>query len=315
MKARFLIIGIIIGTVLFTIYGVWDFTDHQKKTFQYSTDYDDLLVRNVDMAVYKTVENHPDQNCFVLSSTMLGQFPDDFLDDLKRAAEEEFHDSPQVYPPGVYSGYGMTTKKETALELLSQYRFNETKNVFSDNISQIPDYQYNFDCFFEHENKQYMLRLSFQNQLSDGNYVNVNFTKNSGFPYIENPNITVFYGGFNSTVLFRNNLDEDVILYSYDPVINSIDADDGDVYENRFVKTLNESEIRIPPGKFFSYYFIPYEDKYDEPITYTVKPFNLQGSVTVKPYPRCMTETSKITVQLSQSISQVSKLSARRILV
>ena len=237
---------------------------------------------------------HPDQNCFVLSSKEIEQFPDDFLNNLKSASEEEFHDSPQIYPPGVYSGYGMTAKKEVALNLLTNYKFNETKTVFSENIISIPDAQYTFDCFFEYKDKQFMLRLSFQNQLSDGNFVNVNFTKSSGIPHMENQHITVFYGGFNSTVLFHNKMDEDVILYSNDPVINSVD--DGGVYENRFVKTLNEFETVIPPGKFFSYRFSPYEDKSDEPISYVVKPFNLQGSVTVKPYPRCMTENEVMSL-------------------
>ncbi|MCV0392806.1 MAG: hypothetical protein K5790_05860 [Nitrosopumilus sp.] len=290
MKTRLLLSFTIIGIALFTVYGIWNSTDTQKQTFQYLVDYDDLLVRSVGMSVYKTVENHPNQDCFQLSSQEVEKFPDDFLDDLKSASEEEFHDSPQIYPPGVYTGYGMTVKKEVALDLLTKYNFNETKTVFSDNIASMPDAQYQFDCFFEYEDKQYMLRISFQNQISDGNFVNVNFTQNSGFPHIENQHITVFYGGFNSTVLFHNNLDEDVILYSNDPVVNFIDADDGDVHENRFAKTLNEFETVIPPGKFFSYYFSPYDDKNNEPISYVVKPFDLQGSVTVKPYPRCMTE-------------------------
>lgn len=289
MKTRLLIIvGIGMLVFGFTIYGVWNFTDSQKETFQYSADYDDLLVRNVDMAVYKTVENHPNQNCFKLSPKEIEKFPNDFLDNMKSAADEEFNDS-QIYPPGVYTGYEMTAKKEDSLNLLKTYQFNETKTVFSENIASIVDPQYHFDCFFEYEDRQYMLRLTFQNQIFDGNFVNVNFTKNSGYPQIKNQNITVFDGGFNSTVLFHNNLDENVILYSDDPIINSIDIDDGDIHENRFVKTIRESETVIPPGKFFSYRFSSHADKYDAPITYLVKPFNLEGSVTVKPYPRCMT--------------------------
>ena len=184
----------------------------------------------------------------------------------------------------------MSVKKDLALELVKKYEFNATKQVYDQNILFIPDYRYHFDCFFEYEDQQYMLRVVFKQQLNYGNFVNVNITRNDfGIPHIINDEITVIWGGFNSTVLFHNNLDQEIILSSDDPIVISV-QDDGDIIENRFVKKLSDSEMVIPPGKFFSYLFSPYRDKNAAPIGYTIKPFNLEGSVTVKPYPRCMTE-------------------------
>lgn len=257
----------------------------------YDVEYDDLVTRDVGMSVYKTIENHPHQNCFMLSPKDLKKFPYDFPDNLKSASEEKFHENPQIYPPGVYTGYGMSAKKDLVFGLVKKYDFNATSQVFTDNIASMPDPHYNFDCFFDYNDQQYLLRLEFKQQLYDGNFVNVNVTRNNlGIPQIINNDIVVFSGGFNSTVLFHNNLDTEIILFSDEPVVNFVDEDDGDIHENRFAKKLFDFEMVIPPGKFFSYHFSPHEDKYDLPIKYTVKPFNLEGSVTVKPYPRCMTE-------------------------
>ena len=287
---EYAVIGII-GFLAFIVIIIALSEESQTETVDNEINYDDLIIRYVSMAVYKTLANHPNQNCFTLLPQDLRKFPDDFLDNLKMAEEEQFHDDPQIYPPGVYSGYGMDVKKEFALELVKKYEFNLTTQVFAQNILSLPDSRYLFDCFFEYEDKQYMLRIIFEQQLRyDGNLVNVNITRNDfGAPQLINDDIVVFYGGFNSTVLFHNNLDSEIILFSNDPIVNSIDEDDGDIHENRFVKTLSEFETGIPPGKFFSYHFSPYDDKYDAPISYMIKPFNLEGQVTVKPYPRCMT--------------------------
>jgi len=268
-----------------------DLTIRESFKEKYDVEYADLVTRDVSMSVYKTVEDHPRQNCFTLLSEDLKRFPDDFPDNLKSAAEEKFHEDPQIYPPGVYTGYGMSAKKDLVLELVKKYNFNATRQAFTDNIASMPDYQYHFDCFFDYGGQQYMLRLEFNQQLRDGNFVNVNVTRNNfGIPQLINNDIIVFYGGFNSTVLFHNNLDTEIILSSNEPVVNFVDKDDGDIHESRFAKTLSDFEMVIPPGKFFSYYFSSYQDNYDLPIRYTVKPFNLEGSVTVKPHPRCMTE-------------------------
>jgi|CXWL01.1.fsa_nt_gi hypothetical protein len=268
-----------------------DLTITESFKEKYDVEYADLVTRDVSMSVYKTIEDHPRQNCFTLLPEDLKKFPDDFPDNLKSATEEKFHEDPQTYPPGVYTGYGMSVKKDLIMDLVKKYNFNATRQVFADNIASMPDYQYHFDCFFDYDSQQYMLRLEFKQQLSDGNFVSVNITRNNlGIPQIINKDIIVFHGGFNSTVLFHNNLDTEIILSSNDPIVNFVDNDDGDVHENRFVKTLSDFEMVIPPEKFFSYYFSPHEDKYDLLIRYTVKPFNLEGSVTVKPYPRCMTE-------------------------
>ena len=265
--------------------------DTSHTTFDYDVDYDDLIVRDVSMAVYKTVHEHPEKSCFTLSSDDLNIFPSEFLDDLNSAAQEEFRKDPQIHPPGVYTGYGMTVKKDIALDLVKKHNFNGTQNISTENIASISDSEYLFDCFFGYGGKQYMLRLEFRQQLHDGNFVNVNVTKNSlGIPHILNDDVVVFYGGFNSTVLFHNNLDTEITLFTDEPTVNFVDEDDGDIHENRFAKTLNDFETTIPPGKFFSYYFSPYKDKNDLPISYGIKHFNLEGTVTVKPYPRCMTE-------------------------
>lgn len=162
---------------------------------KYGIDYDGLVVRNADASVYKTVRNHPNQNCFTLTDDMLNDFPDGFLEDLKSATEEEFHTDPQIYPPGIYTGYAMLADKDFALDFVKKYDFNATKQVFSDNIAAIPDEEYQFDCFFDYYDNQYMLRLKFEQQLHDGNFINVNITRNDqGMPIIINDNITVYSG-------------------------------------------------------------------------------------------------------------------------
>ncbi len=291
MNTRILIILIVLTVVIISAFFIISNDNTLQTTLDYDAEFDDLVVRDVRMAVFKTVHEHPNQNCFTLYSDDLNRFPDEFLDDLNSASKEEFHEDPQIHPPGVYTGYGMTVKKDLVLDLVKKYNFNETRNVSTYNIASLSDSQYLFDCFFDYNDKQYMLRLEFQPQLHDGNFVNVNVTKNdSGIPHIINDNIVVFYGGFNSTVLFHNDLDTEITLFTDEPTVNSVDEDDGDIHENRFAKTLSDFETIIPPGKFFSYYFSPYNDKNDLPISYGIKPFNLEGTVTVKPYPRCMTE-------------------------
>ncbi|GKS67067.1 hypothetical protein YTPLAS73_06140 [Nitrosarchaeum sp.] len=291
MKTKLLMISIILSVVIISAFFIIPNDNTSQTTFDYDADFGDLVVRDVRMAVYKTVDSHPNQNCFTLSSDDLNRFPDEFLDDLNSAAQEEFHEDPQIHPPGVYTGYSMTVKKDLVLDLVKKYNFNETRNVSTDNIASLPDSQYFFDCFFDYDEKQYMFRLEFQPQMHDSNFVNVNVTKNdSDIPHIINNNIVVFYGGFNSTVLFHNDLDTEITLFTDEPTVNSVDENDGDIHENRFAKTLSDFETIIPPGKFFSYYFSPYKDKNDLPISYGIKPFNLEGTVTVKPYPRCMTE-------------------------
>ncbi len=295
MKTNLLIIiGIVLtSAVIGTIFAIFmiSYDNTPQTTFDYDVDYDDLVVRDVSMIVYKTVNDHPGKSCFTLSSDDLNRFPDDFLDDLNSAAQEGLREDPQIYPPGVYTGYGMNAEKNLVLDLVTKYNFSETQNVSTDNIASIPDSEYLFDCFFDYDGKQYLLRLEFQQQLHDGNFANVNVTKNSlGIPHILNEDIVVFHGGFNSTVLFHNNLNTEITLFTHEPTVNFVDEDDGDIHENRFAKTLSDFETIIPPGKFFSYYFSPHKDKNDLPIRYMIKPFDLEGTVTVKPYPRCMTE-------------------------
>ncbi len=263
---------------------------------KYGIEYDELLVRDTSTSVYKTVQNHPDQNCFTLNDDMLNDFPDEFSEDLERATEEEFHNDPQIYPPGVYTGYGMESDKDFALDFVKKYDFNATTQAFSDNIASIPDKQYRFDCFFDYSDKQYMLRLEFEQQIHDGNFINVNVTRNDqGIPTIINNDIAVYSGGFNSTVLFHNKLDSDIVLSTNEPVVYMVDQD-GDIYENTFAKTLTEFEQVIPPEKFFAYYFASHREKTNQPITYTVEPFGLKGSVTLKQYPHCMTEDQVISL-------------------
>ena len=270
--------------------------DSPEEIDRYGIDYDELVVRDARAAVYKTVQNNVDQDCFTLTNDMLDGFAEDFLQDLKSAGEEEFHSDPQIYPPGVYSGYGMQIDKDYALDFVKKYSFNATTQVFSDNIASIPDKQYRFDCFFDYSGKQFMLRITFEQQLHDGNFVNVNVTKNNqGIPTLINDNVTVYGGGFNSTILFHNKLDSYIVLSSDEPIVYHID-EDGDIYENTFAKTLSEFEQAIPPEKFFSYYFAAHREKINQPITYVIEPYGLKGSITLKQYPRCMTESEVVSL-------------------
>ena len=122
MKTRLLIL-VISGIVLFSvIFFSVSQNSYNNLVFDYDEiEYDDLITRDVSLAVYKTVENHPEQNCFILLPEDLKNFPGEFFDDLNWATEEPFREDPQIYPPGVYSGYAMSVKKDLALELVKKY--------------------------------------------------------------------------------------------------------------------------------------------------------------------------------------------------
>jgi hypothetical protein len=104
----------------------------------------------------------------------------------------------------------------------------------------------------------------------------VNFTKdNNGMPIVENQNIVVYTGGFNSSVIFVNKLDHDIALINDGP----------DSSDELYIEKL----VMIPAGKMWSNYFRNWSVQGDVVYKYFVKPDNLSGTITEKQYPRCMT--------------------------
>lgn len=122
---------------------------------------------------------------------------------------------------------------------------------------------------------------------NNGKITFVNFTKNNGIPKIENQNIRVYQGGFNSTVVFENQLDYDIVLVNDGQKIKKDDL-------------MIDKEILIPKGKRWSFLFNidNFEQDTDSSkyprssaiFQYHTEPDNLKGIITVKLHPECMTE-------------------------
>jgi tetratricopeptide (TPR) repeat protein len=203
--------------------------------------------------------------------------------------------------PSFYTRLDSTMKTSLALETIEKYDFTPTA-IHTYSNKSIPDMAYHFDCPVDYENKQIMLRIMFESHFLDSIPVYVNVTRNElGIPTLTNHNITVFAGGVNSTVLFQNDLDKEITVRSTDPANYQRNQNDRfyraeTLSENHFAKITNEDKIRIPLGKAFSYHFSSFGNPNNTPLNYTISPSNVQGTITVIPYPDCASLDDIFTV-------------------
>ncbi len=301
MKTKFEIsiivaVGLLAATTLYFI--STDIDNQVVNTFKYeSVEYDDLVSRNARLGLYAVPENYEKQTCFSISKDNIVAYPLDFLvdhiEDTSRIREDvEFSDT----PPEFYTRFDTDIKTSLALEMIKAYDFDAVRIPTDNNVGKIPDTAYHFDCLFEYEDEQMMVRIMFESHFWENMPAYVNTTRNDvGLPTLTNDNIRVFDGGINSTVIFHNNLNREITLRSTDP-INYQRNEDGRYYnlqeperlfENKFSKITNDEKITIPPGKSFSYHFSSWNTPYGIPLNYTITPTNLKGTVTVMPYYNC----------------------------
>jgi len=300
MKAKFDISIIVAVGVLvaITLYFISTDVDNQViNAFKYeSIEYDDLVSRNARLGLYAVPENYEKQTCFSISKDN-ASYPLDFLaehiEETSRIREDiKFSD----IPPKFYTRFDTDIKTSLALEMIKAYDFDAVRIATDNNVVKIPDTAYYFDCPFEYEDEQMMLRVMFESHFWENMPAYVNVTRNDiGIATLTNDNIRVFDGGINSTVIFHNNLNKEIALRSTDPINYPRDKDDRyydlqepeRLFENKFSKITNEEKIIIPPGKSFSYHFSSWSTPYDIPLNYTITPTNLRGTITVMPYYDC----------------------------
>jgi len=252
--------------------------------------------KSVKLGLYAVPENYEKQICFSISENNLTnsqKILSEHIDEISDILEDVgFSDT----PPQFYTRFDTSVKNSFALEMIKNYDFDVTIIETNNNVGKIPDKLYYFDCPFEYENEHMMLRIMFESHFWENMPVFVNVTRNDfGVPTLTNSDITVFVGGINSTVLFQNNLDEEITLRSIDSV--DYQRNENDRYydqkkperlsENKFAKITNEDKIIIPSGKAFSYHFSNWSNPHSTPLNYTITPSNLKGSITVIPYYDC----------------------------
>ena len=300
MKTKFeisiiVVVGLLVATTMYFI-----FTDEDNQsinTFKYeSIEYDDLVSRNARLGLYAVPENYEKQTCFSIHKDN-ALYPLNFLaehlaETAKIREDVEFSDT----PPEFYTRFDTDIKTSLALEMINAYDFDAVRIPTDNNVGKIPDNAYYFDCPFEYEDEQLMLRVLFESHFWEDMPAYVNVTRNDfGVVTLSNDDIRVLDGGINSTVIFYNNLNREISIKSTDPI--NYQRNEGDRYhnlqeperlfENRFSKITNEEKITIPPGKLYSYHFSSWGTPYDTPLNYTITPTNLKGTITVVPYYNC----------------------------
>ena len=187
-------------------------------------------------------------------------------------------------------GFGKTIKAKDALDFLQKYKFNLTKEETSKNIEKISDTKYSFECDVVYDGIQYHIVFDFEPLYpSHENFVQVEIAEDDfGNIRVSTPDITVYHT-FNSTVVFKNNLNYDITLSR---------QDDDDSIHSRGVDFKN---ITIPEGQSWSYMLRTWNLD-DESHTrssqfdYVIQPDNLQGTILVKNYPQCMTQTEVLSL-------------------
>ena len=298
MKSRFelsiiVIIGLLVIAILYFVFS----DNEQISVFKYkSVEYDDLVSRQAKLGLYAVPENYEKQICFSIpnDNAIDSQvFLSEYIDEISDIREDiKFSDT----PPEFHTRFDTQVKTSLALEMIDLYDFDATVIDTYNNVGKIPDRLYYFDCPFEYEDEQMMLRILFESHFWENMPVYVNATRNNiGIPTLTNDNITVFVGGINSTVLFQNNFEREITIRATDPVNYQRNENDRyfdlqepeRLFENKFVKITNEDKITIPPGKAFSYHFASWGNPHSIPLNYTISPSDLKGTVTVIPYYDC----------------------------
>jgi hypothetical protein len=261
----------ITAIILLIIYN----TPPKSEFSSYDSKYAQLVLLVPGATMARTKDIAP-KTCFDVTDDTLSQFSRQFRNALQNASQASENDVwDDSFLPPHHEEYLISNSNPEALGFLGKYNFTENKSP-SGVFNQITYYFFSYKCLFNYHNKQYVIWFEFH--VPVGPYdkqAYVNFTAvNLGGATITNPSITV-YANFNSTVIFNNQLNHDVVLtftslvptayYGYEP-----------------------NNIRIPAGQSlpyilhdFSHNTINY-NTHSVTYEYLVEPDNLQGSVTVR---------------------------------
>ena len=299
MHNRVLIIAGIFAVIVISLVVITISKNHNVSDnfFQYDVEYNNLSTRNTFVSVHIAVEPFTDKVCYDITDDEFENFPSN-LQELMISTREEIVPPEQISQydkerfffedVGYFDGNGGAIPSRDALEFLKKYdSFKLTEKFTNQNIRHLDDESYSFECDVIYNNHQYRLSFSFEPLYpSWENFVVLNVTKNPfGTPIILNSDAVV-YTSFNATVLFANNLDHDITLSRQEGMIQ----DRGGSFD----------EIVIPAGQSWPYTLRTWNlnDENMEPefflgvpFNFEIQPGNLFGKVTVKNYPRCMTET------------------------
>ena len=285
---------------------------------QYDVEYNNLSTRNSFVSVHIATEPFTDKICFNVTDDEFKNFPSE-LQELMISTREEIilpeqisqYDKERFFFEEVsyFDGSGGAIPSRDALEFLNKYdSFNLTEKFTNQNIRHLDDDSYSFECDVTYNDHQYRLSFHFEPLYpSWENFVILNITKNQfGMPIIQNPDAVV-YTSFNATVLFANNLDHDITLSRQEGIIQDrgISFDEMVIPAGQswpyMMRTWNLNDENKAPGYFL-----------EVPFNYEIQPGDLFGKVTVKNYPRCMTEIgSNITLCSGQCTSKISSIPAR----
>ena len=260
-------------------------------------EYDTLLTRLVTVSSSVSTQNHPSKICHDMSDKEFQRFPKPLIATMSDARSEliSYKESEQ-YTLNLSSddeslyldAYGKTIKAKDALDFLQKYEFNLTKEETSRNIEKIPNTKYTFECDFLYDGIQYHVEFDFEPLYpSHENFVQVEITEDDfGKSKISSPEIVVYHT-FNSTVVFKNNLDHDIVLSRQDGNIHS--------------RGVDFKKVTIPEGQSWSHMLRTWNLDNESHIrsaqfSYVIEPDDLQGEILVKNYPHCMTESEVLSL-------------------
>ena len=265
-------VGIAVTLILFMTYHLSDSTSLEVQKYDDGL-INDLLPRefDIDFVIY---DEKPEHLCFILEEQK-GEFYRDLKAALQNADISYWSAPDKNEREWVHMDVSIYPTKKQGLELINQHDFEHSKKKSqSYNIKNLDDYYHEFLCNFEYDKKYYQMQIYFSNIYpSWDNFTFVNFTRIDGNPVVLNQDIEVFHGGFNSTVIFYNQLEKPVTL-SFDQK----QMDGKDIF--------GEFDV-IPPNKQWPHSF-SYDNNDPKKIRYVTNPYDLSGTVTFKSHPNCM---------------------------
>ena len=259
-------------------------------------EYDTLLTRTVTVSSSVSPQKYSSKICHDISGKEFEKFPKPLIDVMSDAKSEilaykesERYDLNPVVDDSFYlDGYGEIIKAKDALDFLQKYEFNLTKEETSKNIGKIPDTIYSFECDVLYNSIQHHIVFDFEPLYpSHENFVQVEITEDDfGMSKVSSPEITVYHT-FNSTVIFKNNLNYDIVLSRQDGNIHS--------------RGVDFKKVTIPDGQSWSYMLRTWNMNDEShirsaPFNYVIQPDNLQGKILIKNYPHCMTQPEVLSL-------------------
>lgn len=248
----------------------------QSLVSKYGVDAEDLITRPININIRFVPEQMSTQTCFHLNDNSIDDFPN-----LKKDLFEINKESSQLSSSQRILTMANDMNVDEALHLIEKYPFNMTKIVSSKNEKHIIDNSYNFQCNFDYNGNQYFVKIFFESYFPDqSGFVNVNFTKdNEGNKIITSPRISMI-NGINNTIIFNNQLENDIILSITGP----------DFWGSNNVMTVDH---KIPSGKPFPFLSLPVSGSN---VTYSVKEYNLNGTILSKQLPPCLSEMEDASI-------------------